>query len=180
MSVAYKTALALLKDSYHIATLQGSRSEQVYSFHEFYKQPLGPEEITPTLDHMSDERIALRLGLILEKVRELFDDGFDITLEFKFITENDDNKVNDDLLSALDHSKYRNMIGAVDALGNISYVVDGFAIEMGANLDDVVNEIHASNMTKPDTNGNPIYRDDGKVLKGPHYVKPDLSFILDN
>lgn len=38
--------------------------------------------------------------------------------------------------------------------------------------------VHESNMSKLDTDGNPIYRDDGKVIKGPHYTAPDLSDLI--
>jgi predicted HAD superfamily Cof-like phosphohydrolase len=72
------------------------------------------------------------------------------------------------------------LIGAVDALGDLTYVIYGMAIEMGVNLDNILDEIQRSNMSKLGEDGQPIYRDDGKVLKGPNYSPPDLASILRN
>lgn len=72
----------------------------------------------------------------------------------------------------------RDLVEMADALGDLVYVIYGFAHELGIPLDDVVREIHASNMSKLDENGNPIYRDDGKVLKGPNYWEPDIKSVL--
>ena len=49
---------------------------------------------------------------------------------------------------------------------------------MGWNLDEAMYRVHQSNMSKLDEKGNPIYRDDGKVLKGPNYQPPDLSDLV--
>ena len=45
-------------------------------------------------------------------------------------------------------------------------------------IEDVFDEVHSSNMSKLDENGNPIYREDGKILKGPNYRKPDIGKIV--
>jgi predicted HAD superfamily Cof-like phosphohydrolase len=63
---------------------------------------------------------------------------------------------------------------AADALGDLIYVVNGMAIEMGINLDCIVDVIQTSNETKLGEDGKPIYREDGKVLKGPNYEKPKI------
>lgn len=65
-----------------------------------------------------------------------------------------------------------------DALGDIVYLCYGAAIEMGIDLDAVIREIHRSNMTKLGPDGKPLYRDDGKVLKGPDYEPPQIAPIL--
>ena len=49
---------------------------------------------------------------------------------------------------------------------------------MQYKIEEVFNEIQRSNMSKLDSNGQPIYREDGKVLKGPNYFKPDIERIL--
>ena len=49
---------------------------------------------------------------------------------------------------------------------------------MGDIIEDVFDEVHSSNMSKLDENGNPIYREDGKILKGPNYRKPDIGKIV--
>jgi len=67
-----------------------------------------------------------------------------------------------------------------DALGDLLYVLCGTIIEHGLQdkIVEVFQEIHRSNMTKIGKDGNPICRDDGKLLKGPYYSPPNLSDIL--
>ncbi len=67
-----------------------------------------------------------------------------------------------------------------DALGDMLYILCGTIIEHGLQnkIEEVFDEIQRSNMSKLDENGKPIYREDGKVLKGPNYFKPDFSRIL--
>ena len=62
-----------------------------------------------------------------------------------------------------------------DALTDILYVTYGAGHAFGINLDKCFEEVQNSNMSKLDENGNPIYNDSGKVMKGPNYFKPDLS-----
>lgn len=57
-------------------------------------------------------------------------------------------------------------------LGDLAYVVYGLACMAGVNLDTVVQDIHRSNMSKVDDEGNPIFGETGKILKGPNYVPP--------
>ena len=71
------------------------------------------------------------------------------------------------------------LIEVADALADIIYIALGTAISYGIPLDEVFNEVHASNMSKLDENGKPIYREDGKVLKGPNYFKPNIVEILE-
>lgn len=70
------------------------------------------------------------------------------------------------------------LVAAADALGDIEYVVNGAAIGMGIDLPAVVKEIHRSNMTKLGPDGKPIYRADGKILKGEGYEPPQLEKVL--
>lgn len=67
-----------------------------------------------------------------------------------------------------------------DALGDMLYILCGTIIEHGLQhkIEAVFDEIQRSNMSKLDSDGNPIYREDGKVMKGPNYSKPDFSEIL--
>ena len=62
------------------------------------------------------------------------------------------------------------------------YILCGTIIEHGLQdkIDDVFNEIQRSNMSKLDEDGQPIFREDGKVLKGPNYFKPNISKILNS
>jgi predicted HAD superfamily Cof-like phosphohydrolase len=72
------------------------------------------------------------------------------------------------------------LVEVADALGDLLYILCGTIIEHGLQykIEEVFNEIQRSNMSKLGENGEPIYRDDGKVLKGPNYFKPDINKIL--
>lgn len=97
----------------------------------------------------SDDRTALRIELIREELEEL-----------KQAIANDD------------------IVGIADALGDLEYVINGAALEFGIDLPKVVEEIHRSNMTKLGSDGKPIYREDGKILKGEAYEPPNLQKAL--
>jgi predicted HAD superfamily Cof-like phosphohydrolase len=72
----------------------------------------------------------------------------------------------------------RDIVGIADALADIVYVAYGAAIVYGIDLDAVLAEVHRSNMTKLDTGGRAIYREDGKVLKSARYEPPDVAGVL--
>ena len=72
----------------------------------------------------------------------------------------------------------KNLVEVADALTDILYVTYGAGHAFGINLDRCFDEVQQSNMSKLDDNGNPIYNDSGKVMKGPKYFKPDLSKFL--
>ena len=67
---------------------------------------------------------------------------------------------------------------ALKELADLVYVCYQYAENMGWFLDEALNRVHESNMSKLDEDGKPIYRDDGKVLKGPNYKPPDLSDLF--
>jgi len=67
---------------------------------------------------------------------------------------------------------------ALKELSDLVYVCYQYAESMNWNLDEAMNRVHESNMSKLDEDGNPIYRDDGKVLKGPHYKPPYLKDLI--
>jgi predicted HAD superfamily Cof-like phosphohydrolase len=70
------------------------------------------------------------------------------------------------------------IVEIADALGDILYVVLGTALEHGMNMEAIVTEIHESNMSKLGDDGKPIYREDGKILKGPNFYLPKLRKVL--
>lgn len=74
------------------------------------------------------------------------------------------------------------LVEVADALGDMLYILCGTIIEHGMQhkIEEVFTEIQRSNMSKLGADGNPIYREDGKVLKGPNYFKPDIASILKN
>ena len=71
--------------------------------------------------------------------------------------------------------KNKNIKEVADALTDILYVTYGAGHSFGINLDDCFNEVQKSNMSKLGSDGKPIYNENGKVMKGPNYFKPDLS-----
>ncbi|WP_066220759.1 nucleoside triphosphate pyrophosphohydrolase family protein [Formosa haliotis] len=84
---------------------------------------------------------------------------------------------NEEYLAAANNN---DLVEIADALGDMLYILCGTIIEHGLQdkIEAVFNEIQRSNMSKLDAKGEPIYRADGKVLKGPNYFKPDIAAIL--
>ena len=70
-------------------------------------------------------------------------------------------------------------VEVIDALTDISYLVEGRFVGIGVPSDAAFDEVHASNMSKLGADGSPIYREDGKILKGPNYSPPNLAPLLD-
>ena len=74
--------------------------------------------------------------------------------------------------------KNKDLLEVADALTDILYVTYGAGHAFGIDLDKCFDEVQNSNMSKLDNNGKPIYNNDGKVMKGPNYFKPDLSKFI--
>ena len=83
-------------------------------------------------------------------------------------------------LEYLKATKENNLVEIADALGDMLYILCGTIISHGLQnkIEEIFQEIQSSNMSKLGKNGKPIYREDGKVLKGPNYFKPDIRKIL--
>lgn len=81
----------------------------------------------------------------------------------------------------LEAANNNNLIEVADALGDMLYILCGTIIEHGMQhkIEEVFDEIQRSNMSKLGADGKPIYREDGKVLKGPNYSKPNIDRILE-
>ena len=96
------------------------------------------------------------------------------TMNLRFSLMDEENK------EYLDAIKNKDMIEVADALGDMLYILCGTIITHGMQdvIDEVFEEIQRSNMSKLGSDGKPIYREDGKVLKGPNYFKPDLAKFL--
>ena len=99
----------------------------------------------------SPEKISLRLKLIREELEEI------------------NQELNKD---KIDHQKLAKEIA------DLLYVAYGFGSAFGYPMDEVFAEVHASNMSKLGPDGKPIYREDGKIIKGPNYRVADLSSIV--
>jgi predicted HAD superfamily Cof-like phosphohydrolase len=77
-----------------------------------------------------------------------------------------------ELREAMDN---KDLLEVADALTDILYVTYGAGHAFGIDLDKCFEEVQNSNMSKLDENGEPIYNESGKVMKGPNYFKPNLS-----
>ena len=84
---------------------------------------------------------------------------------------------NEEYLEAVQNN---DIVEIADALGDMLYILCGTILEHGLQhkIEAVFNEIQRSNMSKLGADGKPIYREDGKVMKGPNYFKPDFEAIL--
>jgi len=80
----------------------------------------------------------------------------------------------------LEAAKNNDLVEVADALGDMLYILCGTILSHGMQyiIEDVFDEIQRSNMSKLGEDGQPIYREDGKVMKGPNYFKPDLKKII--
>ena len=107
-------------------------------------------ESSPTIG-LSDEEMALRHRLMAEE--------------------------NDEYLEAV---RAGDMVEVADALGDMLYILCGTMVTHGMQdvMADVFRTIQDSNMSKLGTDGKPIYREDGKVMKGPNYFRPNISGVL--
>jgi predicted HAD superfamily Cof-like phosphohydrolase len=86
--------------------------------------------------------------------------------------------INEELEELQDAIKDKNMLEIADALTDILYVTYGAGHAFGIDLDKCFNEVQESNMSKLGENNTPIYNDNGKVMKGPNYFKPNLNQFL--
>ena len=133
------------------ALLEAASPRTAERVEEFHRVYDRPWRDIP-IDRLPDDEIELRMGLIREEVEEL-----------------------EDALRAGD------LVEAFDALLDIDYVVTGTAGHLGvaAALADGMTEVQRSNLSKLGADGKPLYRADGKVLKGPDFTPPDLAPILE-
>ena len=83
--------------------------------------------------------------------------------------------IKEELSELTDAMKNKDLLEVADALTDILYVTYGAGHAFGIDLDKCFDEVQNSNMSKLGENGKPIYNENGKVMKGPNYFKPDLS-----
>lgn len=125
------------------------------------------EEIIDQVRHFHD---SFRIGNAHEPVARL--SPRDIQLRYDLMREE-----NEEYLEA---AQKGDLVEIADALGDQLYILCGTLLKHGLQekIVDVFNEIQRSNMSKLDANGDPIYREDGKVLKSDRYFRPDIQSIL--
>lgn len=146
-----------------VPTPAPSPMELVLQFHHTYSVPIRPFS-DPTLDY---ERMNMRMSLIAEEFAELM--GAIYGPRARAIIEAATAEA-----VAADEGE-RDVIEAADALADLVYVVYGMAIESGMNLDSVLAEVQASNLSKLMPDGSVKLREDGKVLKGPNFFQPNIA-----
>ena len=98
----------------------------------------------------------------------------DYLLRYKLMREE-----NEEYLEAAENG---DLIEIADACGDMLYILCGTLLKHGLQhkIEEVFREIQLSNMSKLDADGNPIYREDGKVMKSDLYFKPNIGSILNN
>lgn len=128
--------------------------ERVREFHTTFKQ-------AQNLD-IEYSLMLLRMRLINEEYKEFTDECniiLDEWLEY--------GKITDELKAKL-----------LKEMADLKYVINGLAVTFGLPLDEAEEEVHKSNMSKLGKDGLPIYREDGKVLKGPNYKEADILSLF--
>ena len=121
--------------------------------------------------------------LAVKKFHETFKIGYlnspeaDLGVEKNTLRHNLMKEENDEYFEAANNG---DLVEVADALGDMLYILCGTILEHGMEhkIEEVFDEIQRSNMSKLSENGTPIYRDDGKILKGPNYFKPRIAEIL--
>ncbi len=129
------------------------------------------------------------MSKLYEKIRsvEEFHNTFKIgnASEIKLIEEKDYtlryNLIKEENEEYLDACQKGDIIEIADALGDQLYILFGTILKHGLEhkIEEVYDEIHRSNMSKLDEQGQPIYREDGKILKSNLYFRPDIKKVLD-
>lgn len=172
--------------------------ERTREFHLFYDAPILKEAPDRQFSHMDSQRIAFRVSFLLSEMFELLNKGLGINIDLAFtadlisqtpITNWQTGDSDADLCHAIEVvlSKQdffrRDIIEVADALGDLNVVVNGFALELGLDMDAIDQEIMASNFTKLGEDGQPIIGNGingpvGKVLKGPHYMEPNIEAVI--
>ncbi len=99
-------------------------------------------------------------------------DASDYMLRFNLMKEE-----NEEYLQACES---KDLVEIADALGDMLYILCGTILRHGLQdkMEEVFKEIQASNLSKLDSNGNPIFREDGKVLKSDQYFRPNIAAIV--
>ena len=119
---------------------------------------------------VQDFHEAFGLGVQHEPVAALPEEK--LQLRFNLMAEE-----NEEYLEA---ARNGDLVEVADALGDMLYILCGTILEHGMQhkIEEVFEEIQRSNMSKLGGDGQPIYREDGKVMKGPNYFKPNIASIL--
>ena len=131
-----------------------NREEIVHEFHSSFKHPIDEQWTVKLLE--------LRKNLIREESDEVIEEFVNMIID-------------------LERGKSISLVQRTNLLKelcDLQYVLSGAAVALGLDIQTAFNRVHASNMSKLGEDGKPIYREDGKVLKGPNYEPPDLKDLV--
>ncbi len=137
----------------------------VRRFHHVYGLPIQTDGAS-----LERESLGMRMSLIAEEFAELVGAVYgkaarvEIESSYRRAVAADDGA--------------RDTVETADALADLIYVIYGMALETGIDLAAVLAEVQRSNMSKLGADGKPVYREDGKVLKGPGYFPPNVEAVL--
>ena len=151
--------------------------DQVQAFMEAMGQPVGYDyskaektlEIVKGLTGPTSaediERLLGNEGVVISDLND-FSDLYDLRLEL----------ISEEMEEVVEAGSMENL---TKELADLLYVTIGMAVTFGLPLVEVFERVHQSNMSKLGEDGKPIYREDGKVLKGPNYQPPKLDDLFD-
>lgn len=143
---------------------------KVKEFHIIFGHPVSPV-LTP---NTKDIRM-LRVKLIAEELGELC---AALGVNLKLYCDGKDSKSDMMVFSCKEDAEV-DLVEAADALGDLDYVVQGANLVFGIPAEAVFKEIHESNMSKLGEDGKPLYREDGKIMKGPNYYPPSVKQVIE-
>jgi len=133
-----------------------NRESIVKEFSDAMSQPVGVRNPTAAL-------LEFRYNLLVEEVKELGEEIAIAMAESHF----------------KDGIPEKVLIRMTKEAADVQYVLSGLAVTLDLPLEEAFLRVHKSNMSKLDDNGKPLYREDGKVLKGPNYQPPNLEDLFE-
>lgn len=151
---------ALAHDAYHVTP--------VLEFHEAFGHPIATKPTVPCIAQRT-----LRVRMIAEELLEFAEAcGVEVVVTNDGITGHKLHVQADPRMPACD------LVEAADGLTDMRYLVDGGNLLFGFPGEQLLAEVHRSNMSKLGADGKPLRREDGKTLKGPNYSPPNIAAVL--
>jgi predicted HAD superfamily Cof-like phosphohydrolase len=133
----------------------GDREDTVAEFHRAFKHAISVQD--------SDDLIVLRNKLIQEEYDELKDEMAAAMVD----------------IQTFGQISTKTKARMLKEMADLQYVLSGLAVALGLPLQTAFNRVHKSNMSKLGDDGKPVLRADGKILKGPNYIPPDLEDLVE-
>lgn len=131
-----------------------NREDIVHEFHKNFKHPIDEQWTVKLLE--------LRMNLIREESNEVIEEFVNMIMD-------------------LERGKPVSTVQKINLLKelcDLQYVLSGAAVALGLDIQTAFNRVHHSNMSKLGEDGKPVYREDGKIIKGPDYIPPNLKDLV--